>query len=162
MTRQSKTSVWHKQLFWIPPATHVNREGKRLACEKQVDWWPASIKPILQPYAIQNCSTVALTKVRLHMSLAARFLTTDVAQMVERSLACERYRDRCPASPIFQRSPEIKKGNTVGCFVRPKKTWICTSNKERKHLKQYTTCSESDWCTESPRFTSERRRRKHY
>ena len=39
-------------------------------------------------------------------------------------------------------------------FVRP----IC----ERKHLKQYRACWESDWCPESPRFTSERRWRKHY
>ena len=54
LTRESKTSVWHKQLLWTPPARHVNREGKRLACEKHMDWWPASTKPILQRYAIED------------------------------------------------------------------------------------------------------------
>ena len=39
-------------------------------------------------------------------------------------------------------------------FVRP----ICG----RKHLKQYRACWERDWSPESPRFTSERRRREHY
>ena len=54
LIRQSKTSVWHKQLLWTPPARHVIREGKRLACEKHMDWWPASTKPILQRYAIED------------------------------------------------------------------------------------------------------------
>ena len=89
LTSESKTSDWHKQFMWTPPARYVNREGKRLACEKHMDWWPASTKPLLQPYAIQNCSTIALTKERLHMSLAARFLTRDVAQMVEPRFASE-------------------------------------------------------------------------
>ena len=128
MTRQSKTSVWHKQLFRIPPATHVNREGKRLACEKQVDWWPASIKPILQPYAIQNCSTVALTKVRLHMSLAARFLTTDVAQMVEPTPCKREVQGSMPRISNFSEEPgkQKKKYGKLFCqtkrrhgFVRP-------------------------------------------
>ena len=51
---ESKTSVWHNQLHWTPPARHVNREGKRLACEKHMDWWPATTKPILQQYSIEN------------------------------------------------------------------------------------------------------------
>ena len=86
-----------------------------------MDWWTASTKPILQPYAIENCSTIALTKERLQMSLAARFLTRDVAQMVESSLCMREVRGSMPpASPIFQRSPEIRKGKTVSCFVRPK------------------------------------------
>ena len=38
LIRESKTSVWHKQLIWTPPARHVNRKGKRLACEKHMDW----------------------------------------------------------------------------------------------------------------------------
>ena len=118
---ETKTSLRHKQLPWTPPARHVNREGKRLACEKHMDWWTTSTKPILQPYAIENCSTIALTKERLQMSLAAPFRTRDVAQMEERSLSMPEVRGSMPpASPIFQRSPEIKKGNTVSCFVRPK------------------------------------------
>ena len=28
LIRESKTSVWHKQLLWTPPARHVNREGQ--------------------------------------------------------------------------------------------------------------------------------------
>ena len=52
LTSESKTSDWHKQFMWTPPARYVNREGKRLACEKHMDWWPASTKPLLQPYAI--------------------------------------------------------------------------------------------------------------
>ena len=43
---ESKASLWHIQLLWTPPARHVNRKGKRLACEKHMDWWPASTKPI--------------------------------------------------------------------------------------------------------------------
>ena len=54
LIRESKTSVWHIQLLWTPPARHVNREGKRLACEKHMDWWPASTKPKLQRYAIED------------------------------------------------------------------------------------------------------------
>ena len=54
LIRESKTSVWYKQLLWTPPARHVNREGKRLACEKHMDWWPALTKPILQRYAIED------------------------------------------------------------------------------------------------------------
>ena len=107
--------------MWTPPARHVKRNGKRLACEKHMDWWTASTKPILQPYAIENCQTIALTKERLQMSLAARFLTRDIAQMVDRSLGMREVRGSMPpASPIFQRSPEIKQGKTVSCFVRPK------------------------------------------
>ena len=105
-----KDILWHKQLMWNPPARHVNREGKRVACEKHMDWWTASTKPFLQPYAIENCSTIALTEERLQMSLAARFLTRDVAQIVELSLCMREVRGSMPpASPIFQRSPEIKK-----------------------------------------------------
>ena len=119
--------------MWTPPARHVKRKGKRLACEKHMDWWTASTKPILQPYAIENCSTIALTKERLQMSLAAPFLTRDVAQTEERSLSIWEVRGSMPpASPIFQRSPEIKKGNTVSCFENRKNTWICTSNMRKE------------------------------
>ena len=52
--RESKTSVWHKQLLWTSPARYVNRKGKRLAYVKHVDWWPAPTKPILKRYAIKN------------------------------------------------------------------------------------------------------------
>ena len=98
-----------------------------------MDWWTASTQPILQPYPIENCSTIALTKERLQMSLAAPFLTRDVAQMEERSLRMREVRGSMPpASPIFQRSPEIKKGNTVSCFENRKKTWICTSNMRKE------------------------------
>ena len=51
---ESETTLWHKQLLWTPPARHVNRKGKRLACEKHMDWWLASTKPILRRHAIQN------------------------------------------------------------------------------------------------------------
>ena len=66
------------------------------------------------------CSTISITEGRFHNEIAPRFLNGDVAQMVECSLSMREVRGRCPASPIFQRSPEIKKGNTVSCFVRPK------------------------------------------
>ena len=51
---ESKTTIWHKQLLWTPPVGYVNQKGKRLACEKHMDWWPASTKPILRRYAIEN------------------------------------------------------------------------------------------------------------
>ena len=51
---ESKSSLWHKLLLWTPPARHVNRKGKRLACEKHMDWWLASTKPNLQRYAIED------------------------------------------------------------------------------------------------------------
>ena len=54
------------------------------------------------------------------MSLAPRFLNVEVAQMLQRSLFMREIKGRCPASPIFQRSREMKKGNTRSCFVRPK------------------------------------------
>ena len=105
--------------MWTPPARYVNREGKRLACEKHMDWWPASTKPLLQPYAIQNCSTIALTKVRLHISLAARFLTRDVAQIVEPRFSSE-VEGSMPRISDFSEEPgKQKKGKTVSCFVRP-------------------------------------------
>ena len=50
--RESKTSLWHKQLLWTLPVRHDNRKGKPLACEKHLDWWPASTKAILERYAI--------------------------------------------------------------------------------------------------------------
>ena len=150
-------------LYWQENQRHPSdinnsfRHHQRgMSKEKHMDWWTASTKPILQPYAIENCSTIALTKERLQMSLAAPFLTRDVAQTEERSLSMRERGSMPPASPIFQRSPEIKKPKTERRhgFIRP----IC----ERKHLKQYRACWASDWCPESPRFTSERRRRKHY
>ena len=54
------------------------------------------------------------------MALAPRFFNGDVAQMVEHSLCMRDVRGSMPPSPIFQRSPEIEKGNTGSCFVRPK------------------------------------------
>ena len=54
LIRESKTSFWHKQLLWSPPARHVNRKSKRLACEKHMDWWCASTKPISERYAIKD------------------------------------------------------------------------------------------------------------
>ena len=54
LIRQSKTSVWHNQLLWTPPARHVKQKGKRLTCQKHMVWWPASTKPIIQRYAIEN------------------------------------------------------------------------------------------------------------
>ena len=38
LIRESKTSLWDKQHHWTPPARHVNRKSKRLACEKHMDW----------------------------------------------------------------------------------------------------------------------------
>ena len=132
---ESKTSVWQKQLLWTPPARHVNREGKRLACAKHMDWWPASTKPISQPYAIQNCSTIALTKERLHMSLDARFLTRDVAQMVEPHFASE-VQGSMPRISNFSEEPgKQKKAIRWAVFLDQQKTWICTSNMRKKASK---------------------------
>ena len=106
--------------MWTPPARHVKRKGKRLACEKHMDWWTASTKPILQPYAKENRSTIALTKERLQMSLATRFLTRDVAQMVERSLCMREVRgSMSPHLQIF-RGARKSKNEIRYCFVRPK------------------------------------------
>ena len=109
LIRESKTSVWNNWLLWTPPVKHLNRKCKRLACKKHMDWWPATTTPILERYAKEDRSTIALTEERLQMALAPHFLNGDVAQMVERSLSIRGYGNRCPASPAFQRSPEIRK-----------------------------------------------------
>ena len=51
---ESKTCLWHKKLLWTPLARQLNRKGKRLACEKHMDWWPASTKPISERYEIED------------------------------------------------------------------------------------------------------------
>ena len=55
LTSESKTTVWHKHLMWTPLARHVKRKGKRLACEKHMDWWTTSTKPISERYEIEDC-----------------------------------------------------------------------------------------------------------
>ena len=108
------------------------------------------------------CSTSALTEERLQKSLAARFLNGDVAKMVERSLSMREVRGSMPRISNFSEEHGNRKRNygKLFCwtkrrhgFVRP--IW------ERKHLKQYRACWKSDCSPESPRFNSERRRRKH-
>ena len=106
--------------MWTPKSRHVNREGKRVACEKHMEWWPASRANITTIGNRGLCSTISITKERFDKVVAPRFPNGDVAQMVERSLSMREVRDQCPASPIFQRSHEIKKGKTVSCFVSPK------------------------------------------
>ena len=54
LIRESKTSIWIIYLLWTPPVKLLNRKGKRLACEKHIDWWPASTEPILEPYALKD------------------------------------------------------------------------------------------------------------
>ena len=120
LIRQSKTSVWHKQLLSTPPATHVNREGKRLACEKHMDWWPASRANNTTIGNRGLCSTSALTEERLQMPLAARFLNGDVAEMVERSVCMREVRGSTPRISNFSEEYGNKKGNTGSCFVRSK------------------------------------------
>ena len=67
------------------------------------------------------CSTIALTKEKLHMSLAPRFITGDVAQMVERSLCMWAVRGSMPRISNFSEEPgNQKKRNKGSCFVRPK------------------------------------------
>ena len=51
---ESKTSLWHQKVLWTPLASQLNRKGKRLACEKHMDCWPASTKPNLKRYAIED------------------------------------------------------------------------------------------------------------
>ena len=80
-----------------------------------------------------RCWTISITEGRFDKAIAPRFLNGDVAQMVERSLSVREVRGSMPpASPIFQRSPEIKKGKTVSCFENRKKTWIFTSNMRKE------------------------------
>ena len=43
-----------KKLLWTPPVRYLIRKGQRLACEKHMDWWAASTKPILERYAIKD------------------------------------------------------------------------------------------------------------
>ena len=97
-----------------------------------MDWWPASRANITTIGNRGLCSTISITEERFDKVVAPRFLNGDVAEMVEHSLSMREVQDRCPASPIFQRSPEIKKGNTVSCFENRKKTWICTSNMRKE------------------------------
>ena len=54
LKRESKTSVWNKLLLLTPPVRHLNQKCKRLACEKHMDWWPATTKPSLDRNAIKD------------------------------------------------------------------------------------------------------------
>ena len=105
LMRESKTSVWQKQLLWTPPARHVNRKGKRLACEKHMHWWPASTKPILERYAKDDRPTIELTEERFDMALAPHF-NGDVAQMAERSLSMREVRGSMPRISSFSEEPK--------------------------------------------------------
>ena len=109
LIRESKTSVSHKQLFWTPRARHVNWKGKRLACEKHMDWWPASTKPFLKRYAKEDRLTIALTEERLEMPWAPLFLNGDVAQIVERSLSIREVRGSMPRISNFSEEPGNQK-----------------------------------------------------
>ena len=55
------------------------------------------------------CSTSALTEQRPQMSLAARFLNGDVAQMVERSLSMREVRGSMPRISNFSEEPGNQK-----------------------------------------------------
>ena len=105
LMRESKTSVWQKQLLWTPPARHVNRKGKRLACEKHMHWWPASTKPILERYARDDRSTIELTEERFDMALAPRFFNGGAAQIVERSLRLQEVRGSMPRISNYSEEP---------------------------------------------------------
>ena len=144
------------------PARQVNREGKRVACEKHMDWWPAARADNTTIGNRGLCSTISITDERFHKVVSPRFLNGDVAQMVERSLSMREVRGPMPRISKFSEEPgnQKRKYGKLFCytkrrhgFVRP--IW------ERKHLKEYRACWESDWSPESPKFTSERRQRKH-
>ena len=109
LMRESKTFVWQKQLLWTPPARHVNRKGKRLGCEKHMHWWPASTKPILEQYAKDDRSTIALTEERFDMPLAPGFFNGDAAQIVERSLSLQEVRGSMPRISNFSEEPGNQK-----------------------------------------------------
>ena len=102
---ETKTTLWHRQLLSTPPARHVNRKSKRLACEKHMDWWPASTKPILERYAKEDRSTIALTQERLQMSEAPRFLNGKVAQKVDHLLCMPEVRGSMPRISNFSEEP---------------------------------------------------------
>ena len=55
------------------------------------------------------CSTIALTKERLDMALAPRFINGDVAQMVERSLSMREVRGSMPRIYNFSEEPGNQK-----------------------------------------------------
>ena len=108
------------------------------------------------------CSTIPLIEDRLDMALAPRFFNGGVAQMVDTSLCMREVRGSMPRISNFAEEPgnRDRKYGKLFCqtkrrlgLVRP----IC----KKKHLKQYRACWKSYWCPESPRFTSERRQRKH-
>ena len=143
---------------------HVNRKGKRLACEKHLDWWPASTKPILQRYAIENSvQLLHCQRKGLIWHQLPSFLNGDVAQMVERSLSMREVRRWMPCISNLSEQPRNQKRNIrkLNCLTK-KSHWYVRPIRKRKHLKQYRACWESDWWPEPPRFTSQRRRRKHY
>ena len=132
LMRESKTSVWNKELPWTPPARHVNRKGKRLACEKHMDWWPASTKPFLERYAKEDRSTIALPEESLEVALAPHFLNGDVAQMVERSLSMREVRGSMPRISNFSEEPwKRNKEQRETVFLDQKKFLIRTSNMRR-------------------------------
>ena len=109
------------------------------------------------------CSTIALTEDRFDMALAPRFFNGDVAHKVERSLCMREVRGSMPRISNFAEEPgnRNRKYGKLFCQTKRRHGFVSPICK-RKHLKQYRACWKSDWCPESPRFTSGRRRRKHY
>ena len=108
------------------------------------------------------CSTISITEGRFHNEIAPRFLNRDVAQMVECSLSMREVRGSMPRISNFSEEPGNQKRKDGKLFCQTKRRHgIVRPIWGRKHLKQYRVCWERDWSPESPRFTSERRRRKH-
>ena len=67
------------------------------------------------------------------MSLAPRFITGDVAQMVERSLCMWAVRRSMPRISNFSEEPgKQKKETREAGLLDQNKTWICTSNMQKE------------------------------
>ena len=107
--------------------------SKRLACEKHMDWWPASTKPILERYAKDDRATTALTEERLQMAWAPRFLNGDVAQMVDRSLCMQEVRGSMPRFSKFSEVPGNEKNQQQEAnLLDQMKTLLYTSNMQKE------------------------------
>ena len=106
-------------------------------------------------------STIALTEEWLQTSLSTSFLNGDVAQKVERSLRMREERGWMPRITNFSEKTGNQKTNYGKRFCQTKKNIDKYVQYSKGSIWNSSACRESDWCPETPMFTSQRRRRKH-
>ena len=106
-------------------------------------------------------STIALTEEWLQTSICTNFLNGDVSQKVERLIRMREERGWMPRITNFSEKTGNQKTNYGKRFCQTKKNIDKYVQYSKGSIWNSSACWESDWCPESPMFTSQRRRRKH-